>query len=1166
MKKTIDQVPPLSRYSWFGLLLATFSVSLAQQPSLRFDHNWGPLAKVAGYSSMLQDHKGLLWFGSTKYDGNRLTRYQSAPFDSTSIAASGVYAQWEDPTGLIWLGTSESTCRFDPRTEKFTRLVRGPANPYAIGQLTAINQDREGNIWAAGDGELRRVNPKTGRYSATSYASMLGLDSRSTRKQPVSVIYRDKGGTLWLGSRFTGLHRLILTGRPSKVSFAHYSHDETNASSLSDNEVTSIYEDHNGVLWVGCGPADNFSPVSKGGLNAFDPRTGRFTRYVYDPQNHSSLSNNAVTSITEDPQGRLWVGTRSGLNQLNPQRTAFTPYLNDPLNGTSLQHNHIYGLLMEPSGILWVKTLTGIDKLDLHQKPFALYRHNPSDANSLSHNAVSALVEDEEGTLWIGTLGGGLNAWNKKTNQFTQYGHEAHNPHSLVNDRVSALVQDSQHNLWVANGEVLSRLDKQTGRFTHFPLKHPFISGNNAPAPVFTLVSGQEGWLWVGTTNGIIQFNPQTGAMRSYIRTPDSTEGMSDYWTLALLEDRKGYLWVGHGSKALDKLDPRTGKVTRYQHDSRNPHSLSSNSVKCFHQDVTGTLWIGNDNGLSQFNPTTGRFTNFTQQHGLAGNTVYSILEDNEGNLWLGTDHGLSRFSISRHTFTNYDRNDGLQSDLFTTDYVGGARCRGRDGTLYFGGENGFNAFDPTAIRPNSYVPPVVITQFSLFDKSLPGKHELPLIDLDYDQNFFSLEFAALNYSSPHKNQYAYQLEGVDKDWVYSGTRHVSAYTDVAPGGYVFRVKGSNNDGVWNKKGTSLRILIHPPWWRTWWAYALYALLFVAGVWAFIAYRSRALRQENRLLEEKVALRTDQLERKSHELEHSLDHLKATQTQLIQKEKMASLGELTAGIAHEIQNPLNFVNNFSEVSTELVDELKEGPFQKLPDSEKEYANEILGDLTQNLEKITHHGQRASSIVKGMLEHSRTATGERQPTDLNKLVDEYLRLAYQGMRAKDRTGSPDSFNCKLITDLDPALGLVEVVPQEIGRVLLNLYNNAFYATQQRQKEGQPDYKATVRVSTRFVPQSPERAASLATLTGVGTNGTRESIEIRVRDNGTGIPESVKDKIFQPFFTTKPTGEGTGLGLSLSYDIVTKGHGGTLTVESMEREGKEFVVSLPLKTNL
>ena len=300
--------------------------------------------------------------------------------------------------------------------------------------------------------------------------------------------------------------------------------------------------------------------------------------------------------------------------------------------------------------------------------------------------------------------------------------------------------------------------------------------------------------------------------------------------------------------------------------------------------------------------------------------------------------------------------------------------------------------------------------------------------------------------------------------------------------------------------------------------------------------KQQLLARQNETLEQQVAARTT-------ELEQSLVNLRETQTQLIQREKLASLGELMAGIAHEIQNPLNFVNNFSEVSTELVGEIEEE--QQRPDRDVVLETELLGDLKQNLQKITYHGHRASSIVKGMLEHSRTSSGERQSTDINALAEEYLRLAYQGLRAKDKTGSPgvrlsDRFNADLKTDFAEGLGQVEVIPQEIGRVLLNLLNNAFYAVQQRQKAGEAGYQPTVRVATKRV---------------------EDWTEIRINDNGVGIPESLRRKIFQPFFTTKPTGEGTGLGLSLSYDIVTKGHGGTLEVESEEGEGTTFVIRLP-----
>ncbi|MBC7890908.1 MAG: tetratricopeptide repeat protein [Sphingobacteriaceae bacterium] len=288
------------------------------------------------------------------------------------------------------------------------------------------------------------------------------------------------------------------------------------------------------------------------------------------------------------------------------------------------------------------------------------------------------------------------------------------------------------------------------------------------------------------------------------------------------------------------------------------------------------------------------------------------------------------------------------------------------------------------------------------------------------------------------------------------------------------------------------------------------------------------------------------LEQQKRSLQAALNDLQTAQNQLVQSEKMASLGELTAGIAHEIQNPLNFVNNFSEVSVELLEELKEER-EKGPGRDEGVEGELLDDLAQNLQKITQHGQRASSIVRGMLEHSRSGSLEKQPTDLNALADEYLRLAYHGLRARDKT-----FNAELKTNLDPRLGKVRVVPQDLGRVLLNLLNNAFYAVQQRQQAGQPDtagqpYQPTVTLSVRKVAP-PQGAVGIW-------------VEIKVKDNGTGMPQAVKQKIFQPFFTTKPTGQGTGLGLSLAYDIVTKGHGGTLRVESTEGVGTEIRVQLP-----
>ncbi|MBE0655431.1 MAG: hypothetical protein IH594_16640, partial [Bacteroidales bacterium] len=345
-------------------------------------------------------------------------------------------------------------------------------------------------------------------------------------------------------------------------------------------------------------------------------------------------------------------------------------------------------------------------------------------------------------------------------------------------------------------------------------------------------------------------------------------------------------------------------------------------------------------------------------------------------------------------------------------------------------------------------------------------------------------------------------------------------------GSYTFKVKAANSHGVWNKEPVSLSFTISPPWWKTWWAYTIYGIFLVSFIIIFDRIRKK------RLLERERTLAREKELAQAKEIEKAYTELKATQKQLIHSEKMASLGELTAGIAHEIQNPLNFVNNFSEVNLELANELRVG----LKKGDIEEADELAKNIIQNEEKINQHGKRADAIVKSMLQHSRSSAGQKEPTDINALADEYLRLSYHGLRAKDKSFNADF---KLVTD--DTLQKVNVVGQDIGRVLLNLINNAFYSVSEKKKQEDSDYKPEVIVTTKKL---------------------NDKIEIRVKDNGNGIPGEIIDKIFQPFFTTKPTGQGTGLGLSMSFDIVNKGHGGDLRVETKAGQGTEFIIELPI----
>ncbi|HKI87681.1 MAG TPA: ATP-binding protein, partial [Draconibacterium sp.] len=403
--------------------------------------------------------------------------------------------------------------------------------------------------------------------------------------------------------------------------------------------------------------------------------------------------------------------------------------------------------------------------------------------------------------------------------------------------------------------------------------------------------------------------------------------------------------------------------------------------------------------------------------------------------------------------------------------------------------------------------------------------NEQKKIILQYNQNVFSIDMAIVDYANPEQNRLSYFLENFDISWHSANSERRAYYFNVPPGKYTFRVKGVNSYGAWAEKSVS--IIINPPWWRTWLAYAIYALLFIAAVFGFdrimrrrIVQRERQKTQERELAQAK-------------EIEKAYKELKTTQAQLIQAEKMASLGELTAGIAHEIQNPLNFVNNFSEVNSELIDELEE----EVDNGNLEEVKALAKDIKGNEEKIKHHGKRAESIVKGMLQHSRGTSGQKELTDLNALADEFLRLSYHGLRAKDK-----SFNADFKLEADDQLPRMNVVPQDIGRVLINLINNAFFAVAEKASQRKTDdYKPVVFVSTKKL---------------------NDQVEIRVVDNGNGIPAKIKEKIFQPFFTTKPAGQGTGLGLSMSYEIITKGHGGELIVETKEGTGTEFKIIIPI----
>jgi ligand-binding sensor domain-containing protein len=802
--------------------------------------------------SILQDSKGYIWFGTlngglNKYDGYSFTKYQFDPYDSNSISQNFIYTIYEDSAGAIWVSTFEGLCRFDRHTEKFTRYKPSLNAKFSDPNITAINEDADGMLWLGNTwGGLCRFDRQKGTFLPEYYdlgnpqVPGGGLDA-------INCISKDRSGTLWVGNG-TGLHKMTLIrkrGQLSKVSFQHYRHDPKNSNSLGSNKVRSVFEDKAGIMWLA---TDN-------GLNSFDRKTGVFKRYQHDSKNIHSISSNNLNfwvgnSIKEDKEGNLWIPTDNGLNKLNEDRSIFMVYLNKPNDVNSISTDVVYSLEIDREGILWAGGWNQkLNKANLNHKPFNVIRHDPNNNNSLSDNLVTCTLEDAAGIVWIGTVNGGLNRWDKKTAQFKRFRHDAANPKTLRSNTVNAIIEDRHGCLWVCNGDVLSKMNTENGAFKHYYTNNE----KKGWPPILSIAENRDGHLWLGLGTSLKSFDEKTGKFKSFYYDPRDTNGMSDGTSISVFCDSKDHIWVGHGSRATDRFDKETGRFTHFKYDPLNSASISSNIVNNFKEDSHGNIWLGTSaGGLCYFDYQKRTFTTFTDKHGLADNTVFSILEDNNQQLWLGTKNGLSKFDPVSKTFTNYDYKDGLAGNIFGTgDRARAAHLKGKDGTLYFGGPNGLVYFDPAQLTANSHIAPIVITQFKLFDKLVKGSNESNEIILDYNQNYFSFEFSSLSFYNPAKNKYAYKLEGVDKDWVYSGSRRYVGYTNIDPGKYTFRVNGTNNDGIWNEKGASITVIIKPPWWRTWWAYILYAMAFAGLIYMFIQRRLNKIRMQHEIVVQK---------------------------------------------------------------------------------------------------------------------------------------------------------------------------------------------------------------------------------------------------------------------------------------------------------------------------
>jgi ligand-binding sensor domain-containing protein/signal transduction histidine kinase len=859
---------------------ALVSQSLSQLDELQFER----ISIEAGLSQssvlcIYQDRKNFMWFGTyeglNRYDGYNFKIYKAEPGNPNSLSNNNVECIIEDHLGILWIGTEDGLNFYDRNKEQFIIYKNDPTDPASLSSnyIRSLYEDHQGFLWVGTyGGGLNKFDRTTNKFIHYTHDPN---NPNSLSHNNVLTILEDHQGRLWIGTD-GGLNYFDR----QKEEFTHFLHDPQNPKSISHNSVWRIYEDRAGNLWIASWG---------GGLNRFDPEKNQSFCYQNDYTNPYSISNNVARSVCEDRDGNLWIGTDGGgLNILKSQikdknKNYFIHYKSNPNDPNSLSSNAILSIYRDRSGILWLGTnFGGINKYNPDRRKFAHYKGQPGEAHSLNNNSILTVFEDSLGIIWLGTNGGGLNRFDRKNNSYTQYMHNPQDPNSLSNNVVRSICTDRFGKLWIGTDAGLNRFDYDSGKFTRY-LPDPNDSTTLSNHTIFNVYKDPAGNLWVCSMDGLNRYDDRNGKFIRYMHRSNIPDGLSDEFVWSIRGDAAGKLWIGTNSGGLNCLDTATNTFTHYKYQVKDSNSISSDKIICIHQDDTGTLWFGTQNGLNKWNPQSKSFSHYGEKDGLPSNAIQAILNDNRGNLWISSNKGLSKFNPQTLLSRNYLESDGLQSNEFGVN----ACYKLRSGELIFGGINGFNIFHPDSISDNPDIPAVVITNFMIYnkpviiDEKIGGRtilnqaiSECKQIILSYKDNVFSFEFSALNYASPQDNLYAYMMEGFDKEWIYTNAnRRFATYTNLPGGEYNFRVKASNNDKIWNEQGTTLHIIITPPFWQLWWFQLSMFLLVLAIIYTIFKTRVRSIEAHRRELEIKVEERTHQLREKAIELENSNNNL-----------------------------------------------------------------------------------------------------------------------------------------------------------------------------------------------------------------------------------------------------------------------------------------------------
>jgi signal transduction histidine kinase/ligand-binding sensor domain-containing protein/CheY-like chemotaxis protein len=1061
--------------------------------------------------TITQDKQGFLWFGTgqsglVRFDGYEFTAHSNDPDNPHSISHNYIWSLLVDRKGNLWAGSHGGGLNLYHReTDSFERFVFDPAKPNSLpnNSVLSLMEDSHGQLWVGTRAGLCRYDPVENAFHTVSleHEGFSAVNINSVR----CIVEDKRTGLLWVGTSdglyaydpATGGKRLFLLSRVNP------------AMGDGRNSINDVLIDEEGAFWL----------ISENGLLRFTPKIKSISvndsgaisypeliYYRHDASNPSSILSNRLRCAIMDSAGAIWLGSAEGLDRFDRSRGVAEHYVHSPADPDSIGGNLIQRLFIDRQGSLWVATYNGSISRSLPQdKPFVVFRHILYEENSLSNNTANSLCFDQKDRLWVATADG-LNRFDGK--QWTVFRHDPAIAASLPSNNVATVRSDSQGDLWVGTPqEGLARF--RNGVFERFVRSiddqehengtiHPY-SGNQ----INCLYLDRLGRLWVGARSHGLDLRTNEGFENFAPITDKNTKRLTDNAIPGLLDEHGG-LWYGTELRGLLRLDPKTGIAESFFMNPANPDSSENTNIYVVHPDGNGSLWVGSITGLHRFNLTTRTFErHYNKKTGLPGDSVMSIIDDNLGNLWLGTSSGLGRFDPVTGNCRAYDRSDGLPSNQFLIR----SAARDKKGRLYFGTNAGVVAFNPLHFKNNLKPPKVVLTNFELFDRSVQsfGKgapldaaiHSASLITLRQEMSVFSLRFSALDYIAPGKNQYSFMMEGFDADWRFtSADRRSVTYTNLSPGHYVFRVRASNNDGVWNEKPTSIEVLILPPWWKHPLFRATVVILLVGFLLAAFAIRFRQNREHTRMLEEQVAART-------RELKEAKEH---AETANIAKSRFL------ASMSHELRTPLNGILGYAQIL---------GRDQGLTERQR-----------NGIGTISKSGEHLLTLINDILDLSKIEAGKFDLEASEIHLPGFLRVISDIVRIKAELKGLQ-YRCELPENIPTCIKADE---KRLRQVLLNLLGNAIKFTD----------KGSVILRMRILPSEGGGPARLCRL------------YFEVQDTGIGLSVEQQERLFTAFEQmgdTRHREGGAGLGLSISRHLVRL-MGGDIRVRSQVGVGSVF----------